>query len=394
MNCAFCSSQTRQVMDFGSVALAGGFLMPKDFASEQRYPLRLHFCESCYAVQLADRVDPETLFRSYFYFSSASETMRGHFRSYAADVVERFKPRRVVEIGCNDGALLRPLIGLGVSVVGVDPSTAANDDSLPIINEFFTQDVANRIGNADMVIANNVFAHVPDIHGVTDAVRSAIGDDGVFVMEVHSLLAMVDRLQYDWIYHEHLYYYSLLSLSKHVERHGLEVFDVENVKTHGGSRRYYVCKRGTRVVSPQVEAVLCAERAYGLDRFETFKRFADKAKAHAMKLVRFLAALEVQGATVAGYGASGRANALMQFCGIDNSFMAYMVDDAPAKDGYYTPGTHISIHPRSMLQTCPPDYVLVFAWTYLDEIEPKCGSADLIVPFPDVRVRERVKVAA
>ena len=250
------------VMDFGEVALAGGFLRDSTLNAEQRYPLELFFCEDCYAVQLVDVVDPDVLFRDYFYFSSAIATLREHFVDYSTEVTSRFldpQNSTVVEIGCNDGILLRPFAEQGVrTVVGVDPATnvvnTINDPRLNIVNGFFDESLAEeievRFGPADMIVANNVYAHIPDILGVTRGVRRLLGENGVFIFEVHHLGKLINGYQYDMVYHEHLYYYSLIALENHFARHDMEVFDVKAIPIHGGSMRFYVRHRSAAHAAP------------------------------------------------------------------------------------------------------------------------------------------------
>lgn len=319
------------------------------------------------------------MFKNYFYFSSATQTIKQHFREYAKEVIERFNPKTAIEIGCNDGVLIEPLREAGVEVTGVDPSSTVPKADY-IINDYFSEDVAARIGEVDMVIANNVFAHISDIRSATRAVVKALKPDGVFVMEAHSLGGMVLSLQYDWIYHEHIYYYSLLSLEKHFQNYGLRVFDIKPVNTHGGSIRYYVCK-DDRPETHAVEALRRVEKAQGLDKLETFLEFRDRVELHRKDLRQML-----EGRKVVGYGASGRANALIQFCGLD---VSYIVDDAPAKQGYYTPGSHIPI--VSTFQDTP-EQVVVFAWTYADEIQKKCDFT-LLSPLPEIQLIEKKLVA-
>ena len=289
--CAFCGhDDLNEVIDFGEVALAGAFLKQSDFQQERKYPLRVCFCPKCHAVQVTDKVDPAIMFANYFYFSSAIRTLREHFVDYATEVVARFldQPQlsTVVEIGCNDGVLLKPLADQGVGTpVGVDPATnilkAIDDARVQIVNDYFGDKVADQIlqrfGKADLVVANNVFAHIPDINGVTAAINKILKDDGVFVFEVHYLGKIIQDLQYDMIYHEHLYYYSLLALENHFARHGMVVFDIKPIPIHGGSMRYYVCKKGSRhsrTVSNRVALLRSDERALGYDKAETYRRFA------------------------------------------------------------------------------------------------------------------------
>jgi methylation protein EvaC len=407
-SCSFCDSRRMgKVMDFGEVALAGGFLKLEQFDQEQRFPLRVYFCEDCYAVQVVDKVPPDVLFHNYFYFSSSINTLREHFQSYAEEVTARFlKPdsATVLEFGCNDGVLLRPLAEQGVrTVIGVDPAknivAGIDDPRVTLVNDFFTEQVADRIvakhGTLDMIMANNVYAHIPDIQGTTRAVSRALSDEGVFVFEVHYLGKVVDDMQYDMIYHEHLYYYSLLSAMKHLERYGMMVFDIKPIPIHAGSMRFYVCKNGSRhsySVSQRVKMLAAEERTKGYERYDTFRRFSDKVHSHRARLTGLLDRLKRSGHRIAGYGASGRANTIIQFCGIRHDHLDYMIDDAPAKIGYYTPGSHFRIFPSSVLaEAGAPDYLLVFAWSFFDEIRKRNAGylergGHMILPLPDVTI--------
>jgi SAM-dependent methyltransferase len=413
-SCAFCGGRSlEKIIDFGDVALAGGFVRPDQFASERRYRLRVFFCNGCCALQLLDIVDPADLFANYFYFSSAIRSLREHFLDYASEAVARFlKPERatVVEIGCNDGILLKPLADQGVrTVIGVDPATnivqAIGDARIRVVNQFFSSAVAAHIrsehGPADLVVANNVYAHIPDINDVTRGVAHLLGEDGVFIFEVHHLGSVLRGLQYDMIYHEHLYYYSLLALENHLQRHGLKVFDLKRIPSHGGSIRYYACKAESRWAQAVTNRVLLLRRDesdQGLDRVETFQHFAGEIARRKDVLMSFLERLRRSGKRVAGYGASGRANTIIQYCGISSAHMEYMIDDASAKWGFYTPGSHFEIRPRDALETETPDYLLVLAWGYLNEIAEKCkryldSGGRLLTPLPEVRVMSHVTEA-
>ena len=389
------------------MAIAGAFLKEVDFADEKKYPLRVCFCPDCYAVQVADKIDPEILFAHDFYFSSAIKTLRDHFTEYAAEVVARFlqEPKKsvVVEFGSNDGVLLKPIVDQGVGVaIGIDPAKniveTISDPRLTLINDFFTVPVAKNIvekfGKADLVLANNVFAHISDINGITEAITTVLSDDGVFAFEVHYLGKIIEGMQYDMIYHEHIYYYSLIALQNHLARHGMVVFDVKPIPVHGGSIRYYACKKGSRYssqISPRVTTLRENELLLGYDKPDTYKKFAARCLERKQQLMTLVTRLRAKGRTIAGYGASGRANTIIQYCGIDKSHLEYMVDDAPAKQGYSTPGSHLPIRSSDALTESPPDYVLVFAWTFFNEIVAKCEAhlekgMRFMVPLPDVRI--------
>jgi len=272
------------IIDFGDVALAGGFLKKDDIANEPKFPLRTFFCTECYAVQVVDIVEPDVLFKNYFYFSSAIRSLKEHFVDYAMEVSSRFlipEEATVVEFGCNDGILLKPFADQKVrTLIGVDPATnvinTIQDPRIKTINDFFGPKVGSEIeqkyGKADLIVANNVYAHIPDINGVTAAVRDLLKDDGVFVFEVHYLGKVIEGLQYDMIYHEHLYYYSLLALQNHFARYDMAVFDVKPIPIHGGSMRYYVTKNSSKYaknISARVELLEKDERQKGYDKLET-----------------------------------------------------------------------------------------------------------------------------
>jgi SAM-dependent methyltransferase len=396
-----------QVMDFGEVALAGAFLKPDQFQQEKKYPLRLCVCADCHAVQVIDKVAPEVMFHDYFYFSSSIGTLRNHFLDYAREVTDRFlnpSESTVLEFGCNDGVLLRPLADQGIrTVIGVDPATnvvtTIRDPRITIFNEFFTEDLARKVveryGKVDVVMANNVYAHISDIQGTTRAIEQILGDNGVFVFEVHYLGKVINDMQYDMVYHEHLYYYSLVSAMKHFARYGMVVFDVKPVPIHAGSMRFYVAKKGSshaKNVSPKVAALETEERERGFDRVDTFERYSEKIAAHKVALMTLLENLRRKGKRIAGYGASGRANTMIQYCGIGSQHLDFMIDDAPAKIGFCTPGSHLRIHSSSVLkQASRPDYVLIFAWSFFNEIlgrnaEYLEAGGRLILPLPSISI--------
>jgi SAM-dependent methyltransferase len=312
-SCAFCGKgNLTGIIDFGDVALAGGFLKQSDFANERKFPLRICFCPDCYAVQVAEKIDPSVLFSNYFYFSSAIGTLREHFRDYAAEVVARFLKElqlaTVVEIGCNDGILLRPLADQGVgTLIGVDPAMnilkTIDDSRIHIVNDFFGDrlgvEMLARFGKADLVVANNVYAHIADINGVTGGISKILKEDGIFVFEVHYLGKVIQDLQYDMIYHEHLYHYSLLALENNFARHGMSIFDIKPIPIHGGSMRYYVCKNGSRYgggVPERVEVLRHEELTLGYDRPETYRRFAADCLDRREKLMELITLLRAKAA--------------------------------------------------------------------------------------------------
>ena len=404
--CQFCGSlKLAEVIDFGKVAIAGAFIQKNDFSKEKKYQLTIVFCKDCFAVQVRDHVDPKVLFKHDFYFSSAIKTLRDHFTEYASEMTARFlrNPEKsvVVEFGSNDGVLLKPFADQGVkTVIGVDPATnivqSVKDDRLILVNDFFDVSVAKKIakkhGKADLVCANNVYAHISDINGVTEAINAVMKDAGVFIFEVHYLGKIIQDMQYDMIYHEHIYYYSLIALENHLRRHGMRIFDVRPITIHAGSMRFYACKNKSRMPMTKAVADLRAEELRaGYDSFDTYRTFASRCESNRTELMALLNVLRAQRKSIVGYGASGRANTMIQYCGITTEHVMYIIDDAPAKQSYYTPGSHIPIRSSSALYGDKPAYILVFAWSFLNEIIAKHGrylegGGIFVIPLPHVRL--------
>ncbi len=406
-NCRFCNSKRIiKIIDFGEVGLAGGFLLPENFSMEKKYPQQLFFCEDCYLLQIINKVDSKLLFKDYFYFSSAISTLRKHFREYAEDVTKEFlipDKSTVLEIGCNDGILLKPFIELGIKkVIGVDPSSnvisTIRDPDIIKINDFLTETLARSIiknhGKVDLICANNVFAHINDMHDVTKAIKILLKDDGVFIFEVHYIGSLIDEVQYDMIYHEHIYYYSLITLQKFFEKFKLEIFDIKRIPIHGGSMRYYVKNKGKlldKKTSLKITNLQKSEYQKGYNISNTFLNYAKDVDITRINLMSLLKELKNNGKSIIGYGASGRANTLIQYCNIDNGLLDYIVDDAPMKQGYYTPGSHLEIKSRESLEEKIPDYILIFAWSFFNEIIEKNikylhKGVKFIIPLPEVKI--------
>lgn len=376
MNCRVCAHRAYRVMDFGSHALAGAFLRPDSFASERKYPLSLSFCEHCYSLQVEHQVKPERLFGSYFYKAGASKTTQAHMAALAKRI-KSMKPQSVLEIGCNDGTLLKELAGV-TRLVGVDPTSSPVDGAM-VISEYFDAVVASEIGKFDVIVGCNVMAHVADLHGVTAAARACLADKGVFIVELHDLAKMLDGLQYDWIYHEHQYYWSVAGLAKHLQYHGLQIFDVEEIAPHAGSVRYYIGRAGVHKVTPAVELLHAKQAIADVLNPERYLDFMDEARGHQQALREIVS----EYGPIPGYGASGRGNALLQYAGLS---LPYIVDDTDGKVGWFTPETHIRVQSPAMLDS---DVVLCLAWPYAKEIREKCGR-QLIVPLPEIVVPQRL----
>ena len=374
-------------------------------ARESFYPLHVRICDECLLVQLPAYVPGEEIFSDYAYFSSYSDSYVEHQRQYANRMIDELaltQDSLVTEVASNDGYLLQHFVAKGIPVLGVEPAAniveVARGKGIRTENCFLTPETAaslvEQYGKADLVAANNVYAHIPDIVEVTEGVRDLLKDDGVFIFEVHYLGKITQGMQYDMIYHEHLYYYSLIALINHFERCGMTVFDVKPVQIHAGSMRYFVCRKSSRrakAISPRVTALRNDELAHGFHRAETFIRFAQDIAQRKERLMDLLGRLRAGGRTIAGYGASGRANTIIQYCGIGREHLECIIDDAPAKWDYYTPGSHFPIRSNEVLKSAPPDYLLIFAWGYFSEIAERCrdyleAGGRMIVPLPDVRL--------
>jgi len=405
--CRFCESEKiTKIIDFGEVGLAGGFLLPSQFSKEKTYSQELVFCEDCYLLQIINKVDSKLLFKDYFYFSSAIATLRRHFREYAEEVTKEFLiPDKsiVLEIGCNDGILLKPFVELGIkTVIGIDPSSnvisTIKDPNIITINDFLTEKLAKSIvskyGKIDLICANNVFAHINDMHDITKAIKKLLKPNGVFIFEVHYIGSLIDEVQYDMIYHEHIYYYSLITLQKFFSKFDLEIFNIKPIPIHGGSMRYYVRKKNNQKnekISLKVLNLQKNELEKGYNVKETFLNYAKEVNRTKLNLMSLLNKIKNEKKMIVGYGASGRANTLIQYCKIDNNFLDYIIDDSPMKQGYHTPKSHLEIKSRDALKKDTPDYILIFAWSFFNEIIEKNISylhkgVRFIIPLPEVKI--------
>ncbi len=395
------------VMDFGAMPLAGGFLKAEQFSEEKLYPLHVSYCRACTLVQVPQAIPPATLFKDYFYFSSAIKTLVDHCTQWAGEVYERFLKTRtnpsVFEIGCNDGVMLKPFAALGVKAVGVDPATnvvkSVNQEGFTIINDFFNEEVAKRVraehGQFDMITSSYSFAHIDDMMSVGKGIAQLLKDDGVFVFEVYYLGTLIEEMQYDMIYHEHCNYYSLKSLQNFLGNYGMEIFDTTFTPgVRSGAVRFFARKKESsqESISESVKTMELQEQEKGYYNEQTFVEYGKKIEGTKVELLATLNKLKAEGKTIIGYGASGRGTMIMNYCGIGTQYLDYVVDDAPAKHGFYTPGTHVMIQPWEYAAKRKfPDYALLFAWSFMNEVLKKrtdytAKGGKFIVPLPSVSV--------
>ncbi len=401
--CRSCGAKTRvEILYLGEMPRSDGLLREADLARrEQRFPLTVLFCPACTLVQLHETVAPELLFcDDYPYFSSFSEGWVRHSRRNAEELIgaRGLGPRsRVVEIACNDGYLLRHFAERGIPVLGIDPAAgpaaAARALGLPVREEFFTAELARDLaasgGRADVVLANNVLAHVADLGGFVEGIGHLLADSGIAVLEVPYVRDLVDRCEFDTIYHEHLCYFSVTALDRLFRGRGLTLQDVRRLETHGGSLRLYVGHAGSR--SAAVRALLDEERADGFDRADVYRAFARRVGVVTSSLRTLLGGLRAKGGRIAAYGAAAKGAILLNAAGVGTDLVEFVVDRNPHKVGRYMPGVHIPIREVAALLEDRPDFVLLLAWNLRDEIlaqqeEYRRGGGRFIVPIPTPEV--------
>jgi SAM-dependent methyltransferase len=378
-------------------------------APEPRYPLDLVFCPACSLVQITESIPPEELFREYVYFSSYSETMLASCEALSGRLTrERGLDGRhlVVDIASNDGYLLQFYQHLGVPVLGIEPARnvarVATERGIPTIEEFFGTDLAATLiaqgRRADVIHANNVLAHVPDLNGVVRAMATLLRDDGVAVIETPYVRDLVERAEFDTIYHEHLCYYSLTTLDALFRRHGLVIQDVEHLAIHGGSLRLFAGHAGragqpSPAPSRAVRALLDDEHERGLDRVDYYQHLAARAATIKQGLRDLLVDLTGRGHRIAAYGAAAKGATLLNYCGLGPDVIEYVVDRSSHKQGLYMPGVRLPIGPPALLAERPPDYLLILAWNLADEIMRqqaafRAAGGRFILPIPEVRIIE------
>jgi SAM-dependent methyltransferase len=391
------------VLSLGSTPLANAFVDPARAAEpEARYPLELLFCAGCALLQLSERVDPEILFRDYVYLTGTSSTMARHHEDLAESHRARLRlgeESLVVDIASNDGSLLKAFARKGVRTLGIEPASnlarIAREAGIDTIARFFDVDVAlgavADYGPADLVCANNVLAHVPDLGGFLKGCRLLLGETGVLSVEVPYLVPLLENLEYDTIYHEHLSYFSVLALRAAFERAGLAIFHLEHVPIHGGTVR--VLARPGQAWGAIVDETCARERERGLDRAASFAEFASRVSRNRQELRALLESIRRTGGRVAAYGAPAKGNTLLNTCGIGPDLVEYTVDRNPLKVGKLTPGMHIPVLPRERLDADPPDYLLILPWNLTDEIMQqetafRKKGGRFVIPIPEPRVVE------
>ena len=404
LNCIVCDVDTvEKFLDLGHTALANKFLAKEELsAPEPKYPLKVGFCHTCGHVQLTETVPPSVMFNDYLYISSASDTLRDHLYDLSDIVLERLQLGThdlVIDIGCNDGTLLQGFKRHKVRTLGVDPAKnlaeLSNNNGIDRFTDFFDRKnalhIINKWGHASVITATNTFPHIPELQDFIEGLKIALTQSGTFVIEMHYLLDLLEQKAFDTIYHEHVSYWALGPMIYLFEKNGMQIVHVERVPLHHGQLRVFVQRQGDGKEQPSVEELLSLERAKGLNQFQTYKQFAQDTQQIKKDLLSTIKNLRAQGKRVVGYGAPAKGNTLLSFLEIGPDMVEYIADRSHLKQGLYTPGMHIPVVPPQRLLTDQPDYVILFAWNFIDEIlqqqeEYRNRGGKFIIPIPAVRI--------
>lgn len=404
--CRFCQTPMEETfVDLGMSPLSNAFIKSEALnLSEKFYPLHAYVCHNCLLVQLEEFETPDRIFHDYFYFSSYSESWLRHAENYTELMVDRFgfdRHSQVIEIASNDGYLLQYFQQRNIPVLGIEPAAnvakVAEDKGIPTLVNFFGADEAKKLKDgekqADLLIGNNVLAHVPDINDFVAGIKIALKPNGILTMEFPHLLKLIEYNQFDTIYHEHFSYFSFLVVEKIFASHGITLFDVEEIPTHGGSLRIYG-KHDTNSnysIGDRLNELKDREIKAGLNKLETYLGFSEKVKETKRKLLQFLIEIKARGKTIVGYGAPAKGNTLLNYCGIRTDFLDYTVDRNPHKQGSFLPGTHIPVYHPDKIQETRPDYVAILPWNLKDEVIEQMAhirewGGKFLIPIPEVEV--------
>jgi 2-polyprenyl-3-methyl-5-hydroxy-6-metoxy-1,4-benzoquinol methylase len=405
--CRFCRAPlSRTFADLGVSPVANAFLSLAQLNKmEPFFPLHAYVCEACLLVQLEDFEAPEHIFNDqYAYFSSYSDSWLDHARRYTEAITPRLglnEKSFVVEVASNDGYLLQYFVKKGIPVLGIEPSgnvaSAAEKKGIKTLVEFLTTNSAKEVVSerqkADLVLGNNVLAHVPNLNDFIEGLKILLSEHGVLTMEFPHLLCLIRENQFDTIYHEHFSYFSFLAVSQIFAKHGLRIFDVDQLPTHGGSLRIYAAHEASERWEEQasVAKLLAEERRAGLDDISSYSNFSEQVNKTKLDLLRFLIDAKRAGKKIVGYGAPAKGNTLLNFCGIRGDFLDYTVDRSPQKQGMFLPGTRIPIVAPKRIFESKPDYVLILPWNLRDEIAEQMSGIEawggkFVVPIPEVKV--------
>jgi 2-polyprenyl-3-methyl-5-hydroxy-6-metoxy-1,4-benzoquinol methylase len=406
--CRFCETPLKYIfVDLGMSPLANSYLKAGQLQHmEPYYPLCVYVCEKCYLVQLPEFQSPEDIFSDYAYFSSYSESWLTHAKDYTELMIARFgfdSHSKIVEIASNDGYLLQYFKERGIPVLGIEPAKnvakAAQEAGIPTIVKFFGTQTAEELATegkyADLLIGNNVLAHVPNMNDFVRGMKIILKPNGVITMEFPHLMRLMDENQFDTIYHEHFSYFSFITVEKIFASHGLTLFDVDELPTHGGSLRIYArhTEDNSKPIGQKITDLKKREDAAGFTRLEYYRLFSERVKETKRKILTFLIEAKRDGKSLVGYGAPAKGNTLLNYCGIRSDFIDYTVDRSPYKQGLYLPGTHISIYHPDKIKETKPDYLIILPWNLKEEIMEQMSyirewDGKFVVLIPEVKVYE------
>jgi len=402
VNCYICSNNNlSKFLDLGMHPPPLNFVSKDDLLTKQEtFPLQVYFCNDCGLVQLGDAVDPNIMFKNYLYTSGVSTAFKNHLSNFAETLIDKFSPNKndlVIDIASNDGTLLNFFQNFGLRVLGIEPSNIAdiaNENGIQTVKEFFNESIAKNIlknhGQAKIITITNAFAHIKDLDSIMNGIKLLLNENGVFVSESQYLGDIIEKLEYDTIYHEHLRYYSLRSLVKLFDIHGMEVFDCERISSHGGSIRVYASFKGKFSKTENIKQVLDTEDKLKLLSFTTYEEFANRVYENRKKLNDLLKDIKLSEKTIVGISAPARSSTVLNFCNIDSTVLDYVAEKSSLKIGKFTPGSHIEVVNDEKLIEKQPDFALLLSWHLSDSIISKIKNdgykGKIIVPLPDPKI--------
>ena len=403
--CRFCNSRLEHVfLDLGKIPSSNSFLKKEELEKEKTYPLCVYICEKCLLVQIPEIRTPDELFSNYAYFSSFSDSWLNHAEEYVKMMIKRFnlnKSSRIVEIASNDGYLLKFFAELNIPVLGIEPASnvakSAIKKGIPTLEKFFNTDTAKELKEknqqADVLLGNNVLAHVPDVNNFVKGMKILLKPNGIITMEFPHILQLINQNQFDTIYHEHFSYFSFFIIQKIFFSQGLTIFDVEEIPTHGGSLRIFVKHSENKIyeIKESVKNLIKKENDIGLHDYSTYLGFSKKIENIKKKLNEFLEKSRLEGRSVVCYGAPAKGNTLLNYCKINPDHIEYTVDLSPHKQGLFLPGTHLPIKSPSIIKETKPDYIIILPWNLKDEImeqmkDIKEWGGKFVIPIPEVKI--------
>jgi methylation protein EvaC len=400
--CRVCAAPIKAFMTFGKMPIANGFLKSHEISKEYFFELAPAFCDKCDMFQIVDQPEAQKMFHeNYAFFSSTSRHMQTHFKAFAEFAMKEYldKDGFVVELGSNDGIMLKNFKEAGIKHLGVEPSRNVADvaraQGINTISEFFNKELAEKIvqteGKASLVLSANVMCHIPDINSIAAGIKHLLRPEGVLIFEDPYLGDMIQKTSYDQIYDEHVFIFSATSVANAFGRHGLELIDVLPQKTHGGSMRYVLGHKGAHPVKTSVTELVAMEKQQGLHLTATYEKFKQNCETSKKELVGLLSSIRKEGKRVVGYGATSKSTTVMNYCGIGPDLIEFISDTTPIKQGKLTPGTHIEVRPYEEFQKRYPDYALLFAWNHSTEIfereeSYRAAGGQWITFVPEVKV--------